>query len=74
VASPRIRATDRATAAADHTTDVGSITMGFLGSLAKAGAAKKLFDEARKPQNQQKAKELWAKFRDDGGKGGTTKR
>ncbi len=48
--------------------------MGFLGSFAKAGAAKKLFDEARKPQNQQKAKELWANFRNKGGKGGNTKR
>ena len=42
--------------------------MVFLGSFAKAGVAKKLFDEARKPQNQQKAKELWAKFNNKGGK------
>lgn len=51
--------------------------MGFLGSFAKAGVAKKVYDEARKPENQQKAKDLWAKFRnsgDKGGKGGKTQR
>lgn len=48
--------------------------MGFLGSLAKSGAAKKVFDEARKPKNQQKAKELWANFRNKSGKGGKAKR
>ena len=34
--------------------------MGLLSGLAKAGVAKKLIDEARKPQNQQKAKDLLA--------------
>jgi hypothetical protein len=49
--------------------------MGFLSSLTKSGAAKKLMDEAKKPQNQQKAKDLWAKYRSSGGEsGGKTKR
>ena len=33
--------------------------MGLLRGLAKAGIAKKLVDEARKPHNQAKAKELF---------------
>ncbi len=33
--------------------------MGLLSGLAKAGIAKKLLDEARKPENQRKAKELY---------------
>ena len=37
--------------------------MGLLSGLAKAGLAKKLLDEARKPQNQQKAKGLLAQVR-----------
>ncbi len=37
--------------------------MGLLSGLAKAGLAKKLVDEARKPQNQQKAKDLLAQVR-----------
>ena len=37
--------------------------MGLLSGLAKAGVAKKLIDEARKPQNQQKAKDLLAQVR-----------
>ena len=36
--------------------------MGLLGTLLKAGIAKKVFDEARKPENQAKAKEAFAKF------------
>ncbi len=32
--------------------------MGFLGTLAKAGIAKKALAEARKPQNQAKIKRL----------------
>jgi hypothetical protein len=43
--------------------------MGMLGGLMKAGIAKKVYDEARKPHNQQKAKEL---FRSVTGKGGNT--
>lgn len=37
--------------------------MGFIGTLTKAGIAKKLFDEARKPQNQAKLKSLVANAR-----------
>lgn len=37
--------------------------MSFVKGLAKAGIAKRVFDEARKPQNQQKAKDLYAKLR-----------
>ena len=37
--------------------------MGLLSGLAKAGLAKKLIDEARKPQNQQKAKDLLAQVK-----------
>ena len=46
--------------------------MGIMSKLAKAGVAKKVVDEARKPQNQQKIKGLVAKARSRGGKGGTT--
>lgn len=35
--------------------------MSLFSSLLKAGIAKKVFDEARKPQNQAKAKELLRK-------------
>ncbi len=37
--------------------------MGLLKGLMKAGVAKKLIDEARKPHNQQKARELFEKAR-----------
>lgn len=37
--------------------------MGLLSGLMKAGVTKKLIEEARKPQNQQKAKELYLKAR-----------
>ena len=33
--------------------------MGLLGGMMKAGIAKKVYDEARKPHNQAKAKELF---------------
>jgi len=33
--------------------------MGLFGTFVKAGIAKKVFDEARKPANQAKAKELF---------------
>lgn len=46
--------------------------MGILSKLAKTGVAKKALDEARKPQNQQKLKDLAAKARNRGGKRGTT--
>jgi hypothetical protein len=35
--------------------------MGILGSVTKIGFAKKAFDEARKPKNQRRLKQLWAK-------------
>jgi hypothetical protein len=41
--------------------------VGLLSGMLKAGVAKKVFDEARKPHNQQKAKEL---FQSVTGKGG----
>lgn len=34
--------------------------MGLMRMLTKAGIAKKIYSEARKPQNQAKAKELFA--------------
>ena len=37
--------------------------MGLLSGLLKAGLAKKVVDEARKPHNQQKAKDLLAQVR-----------
>ena len=37
-----------------------------MGKLAKAGVAKKVWDEARKPQNQRKLKSLVSKFRGGG--------
>lgn len=37
--------------------------MGFIGTLTKAGIAKKVFDEARKPENQEKLKALVASAR-----------
>ena len=40
--------------------------MGLLSGLMKAGIAKKAIDEARKPQNQAKARELFAKVRGRG--------
>ena len=46
--------------------------MGIMSKLAKAGVAKKVVDQARKPQNQQKLKGLMSKARSRGGKGGTT--
>lgn len=37
--------------------------MGLLRNAAKLGLAKKLFDEARKPENQRKVKQLIASVR-----------
>jgi hypothetical protein len=37
--------------------------MGLIGALTKAGIAKKVFDEARKPHNQEKLKSLVANAR-----------
>ena len=36
--------------------------MGLINGLIKAGIAKKVIDEARKPQNQAKAKQLLAQL------------
>lgn len=45
--------------------------MGLMRSAMKAGIAKKVWNEARKPQNQAKAKELFAKVtgKDDSASG-----
>jgi hypothetical protein len=37
--------------------------MGLISGLIKAGVAKKVYDEARKPQNQAKAKQLLAQLK-----------
>lgn len=36
--------------------------MGLLSKITKSAVAKKAVDEARKPQNQQKMKDAFAKF------------
>lgn len=41
--------------------------MGMLRSAMKAGIAKKAWDQARKPENQAKAKELFNKVTGKGG-------
>ena len=46
--------------------------MGLLSGLAKAGVAKKVYDEARKPHNQAKIKSMVSKVTGKGGSGGTT--
>lgn len=38
--------------------------MGLLSKVMKAGVAKKAYDEARKPENQRRAKEFVASMRD----------
>ena len=43
--------------------------MGLLNGLVKAGIAKKVIDEARKPHNQQKARELIAQLQAKSAKG-----
>ena len=51
--------------------------MSLLSGLMKAGIAKKVFDEARKPHNQAKAKDLFRSVTSKGkgrGTGGTTPR
>ncbi len=45
--------------------------MGLLSAVMKAGIAKKVFDEARKPTNQAKAKEMFRKASSKGKGGGT---
>jgi len=36
--------------------------MGLVSKVVKLGIAKKIYDEARKPENQKKAKDAYAKF------------
>ena len=49
--------------------------MGLIKGLVKAGIAKKVISEARKPHNQRKAKELFQSVTGKGGKGtGGTRR
>ena len=38
--------------------------MGLISSLAKVGIAKKLYDEARKPENQRRIKQAVSSFSD----------
>ncbi len=40
--------------------------MGLLSGLVKAGIAKKVVDEARKPQNQARARQLLAQLQNKG--------
>ena len=42
--------------------------MGMLSGMMKAGIAKKVFDEARKPHNQAKAKQFIASLQNKGKK------
>ena len=43
--------------------------MGLLRTFAVAGIAKKVFDEARKPENQRKVRDAVEKVRSRGGQG-----
>ncbi len=43
--------------------------MGILSGLMKAGIAKKVYDEARKPHNQAKIKSAISQVTNKGGKG-----
>ena len=36
--------------------------MGLVSKVVKLGIVKKIYDEARKPENQKKAKDAYAKF------------
>ena len=44
--------------------------MGLMSKLATAGVAKKVLDQARKPKNQRKLKDLVSKFGNRGRKTG----
>jgi hypothetical protein len=50
--------------------------VGLIGGLMKAGIAKKIYSEARKPHNQAKAKQLFKQVTGKGGgsTGGTAPR
>ncbi|MGY1915812.1 MULTISPECIES: hypothetical protein [unclassified Blastococcus] len=45
--------------------------MGIMSKIAKGGMAKKVMDEARKPQNQRKIKDAVSKFTNKGNSSGT---
>ena len=71
---PRCGAGAQAAYSRDHPDDGSDgLDMGIMSTLAKLGIAKKAVDEARKPQNQRRAKEMLAKARNRGG-GGTRPR
>lgn len=38
--------------------------MGLMSKVVKVGIAKKIYDEVRKPENQQRAREAYAKFQE----------
>ncbi len=38
--------------------------MGLMSKVVKIGIAKKIYDEARKPENQRRAREAYAKFQE----------
>ena len=42
--------------------------MGLVSGLITAGVAKKVLDQARRPENQQRARELFAQVRSKGGR------
>ena len=45
--------------------------MGIVSGLVKVGLAKKAFDEARKPKNQERLRQLWGRVRGSGGRRAT---
>ncbi len=53
-----MRVGQRWTRATGSTAHEGGHLMGMLSGLVKAGVAKKVLEEASKPQNQEKAKSL----------------
>lgn len=48
--------------------------MGLVSKVVKLGIAKKIYDEARKPENQRKAKEAWTSFQQKRNQRGTPPR
>jgi hypothetical protein len=60
-------------AGSDDDPDTEEASMGLLSKLTKAGVAKQVVDEARKPENQRKIKDAIAKVTDKGkdGRSGT---
>ena len=43
--------------------------MGLMSKIVKLGIAKKVYDEARKPENQRRAKQAYASFQEKRAKG-----